>query len=153
MAEQFKVVAPMVYLRTRDLAGAAVQSTYYEGAVVTQEDEKDPQPGQILKSGAGSIEHHLETEQLVPLSDPVADIFGPAGTPLPGHAPNVPLTEGGAPVIAEDAGTRVQRVRKATAGIPDDPPKGSASADREKATAEAKAAEQKQNEQAQRGER
>jgi hypothetical protein len=127
MAKQFKVTGAMVYLRYRDLAGAIVQGTFYQGAVVTQEDEKDPQPGQIVKSGAGSIEHHLGTEQVVPLEDPVAEVFGPAGTPLPGHAPNVPLQEGGDPVIVETTDAKVARVRKAAPGIPDEAPGQSSS--------------------------
>jgi hypothetical protein len=128
MAEEYKVVAPLVYLRYRDLGGSVVQGTFYQGAVITKEAGKDPAPGAVIAEGPGSIAHHLETEQIVPLDDPVAEIFGPAGTPLPGHAPNVPLQEGGDPVIVEESGSKVQRVRKAAPGIPDEAP-GSKSSD------------------------
>jgi len=138
MADQFKVTGALVYLRYHDPAGAVVQGTFYQGAVVTAvEDEGDPIPGQVVRSGPGSIDHHLETEQLVPLDDPVADVFGPAGTPLPGHAPNVELNDGGDPVIVEEPASKLQRVRKATPGIPDEPPKGSPAAKRQEAQAEA----------------
>ena len=134
MADQFKVTGQLVYLRYYDINGAVVQGTFYQGAVVTAADEKegDPTPGQVIRSGPGSIEHHLETEQLVSLDDPVADVFGPAGTPLPGHAPNVPLSEGGDPVINEEPASKVARVRKATHGIPDEAP-GAKSKDQSRA--------------------
>jgi hypothetical protein len=123
MPNGFKVSAPMVYLRYYDLNGAVVQGTFYEGAVVYGiQDEKEPKPGEIVQSGAGSIDHHLENDLIVPLDDPVADVIGPAGTPLPGHAPNVPLQEGGQPVIPEEPASRLQKIRKAAVGIPDEAP-------------------------------
>ena len=122
MANEYKVVAPLIYLRYYDINGARVQGTFYEGALVyAVEDEQNPQPGQIVQSGQGSIDHHLGTEQLVESSDPVAEVIGPAGTPLPGAAPNVPIEDQG-PVINEEQASRLGKIRKAAPGIPDEAP-------------------------------
>jgi hypothetical protein len=66
MAKQYKVVAPMVFLKYYDGAGTVVQADFLAGRVVSEvEDEQNPAPGQVTKA---SIDHHLETEQIVSVS-------------------------------------------------------------------------------------
>lgn len=96
----YRVIAPLVYLRVRDVAGAIVSRTYYAGVPVPENVEED------------SLKHHLESGLVVKDDDPVADVLGvPAGTPVPGEPPNVPVSEAPVQVSPQE---RVEVVRQAT---------------------------------------
>lgn len=79
----YRVVAPYVTLKvpTRD-AGGYQMVGFYAGAPVP--DDVEP----------ANLQHHLDAGLVVDEGDPVADVFAtPAGTPLPGRPPNVPVAE------------------------------------------------------------
>ena len=85
MATKYKVVAPYVTLKVRDLAGGTVLTGYYAGATL-EADQVDED----------SLQHHLDGGLMVEEGDKLAETFAvPAGTPLPGQPPNVAVTETG----------------------------------------------------------
>src|SRR5687767_12982863 len=87
MAARYKVVAPLVYLKVPDAGGALVSYTFYAGAPVPENVDE------------ASLKHHLESGLVVDKSDSVAEVLAvPAGTPVPGEPPNVPVSESTGPV-------------------------------------------------------
>lgn len=79
---KYLVAAPLVYLKVPDAAGALVSYTFYAGAPVPEDVDKD------------SLESHLESGQVIKADEPGADqVAVPAGTPIPGEPPNVPVAE------------------------------------------------------------
>lgn len=79
----YKVVAPYVTLKvpTKE-AGGYQMVGFYAGAPVPEDIEP------------ANLQHHLDAGLVVHEDDPVAEVFAvPAGTPLPGRPPNVPVTE------------------------------------------------------------
>lgn len=80
---QYKVVAPLVALKVRDATGALINQHFYAGALVP--DTVDPE----------NLRAHLDTAQVAELGSPESALGSPAGTPLPGRPPNVPVTENG----------------------------------------------------------
>lgn len=79
---KYVVAAPLVYLKVPDVGGALVSYTFYAGAPVPENIDE------------ASLQHHLESGLVVESSDPVAEVIAvPAGTPIPGEPPNVPVTE------------------------------------------------------------
>lgn len=106
---EFKVIGEMVYLQFQDQTGATVQAPFYRGAVVFREDDDEENTiGSITEK---SIEHHIETGQLVPVDDDIADVVGPAGTPLPGDEP-----QGEKGPLPTEPKARTRRVREAVTG-------------------------------------
>jgi hypothetical protein len=79
---KYLVAAPLVYLKVPDVGGALVSYTYYAGAPVPENVDED------------SLHHHLDNGQVIKASEPGADqVAVPAGTPIPGEPPNVPVSE------------------------------------------------------------
>lgn len=101
----YRVVAPLVYLRVPDRAGAIVSYTFYQGAVVPEDVEK------------ASLQHHLDSGLVVEEKDKVADVLAvPSGTPIPGEPPNRPVAaQDGGPVNLE---ARVEAAKKAVESKP-----------------------------------
>lgn len=99
----YRVVAPLVYLRVPDVAGALVSYAYYAGASVPDGVDE------------GSLQHHLDSGLVVKEDDPVAEVVAvPAGTPIPGEPPNVPVTESTHAPLSVDE--RVEQIRKSLVG-------------------------------------
>jgi hypothetical protein len=97
---KYVVAAPLVYLKVPDVGGALVSYTFYAGAPVPENVDKD------------SLQHHLDSNLVIEASDPVAEVIAvPAGTPVPGEPPNVPVTETGPGPKSPDQ--RFEEVKKA----------------------------------------
>lgn len=79
---KYVVTAPYVTCKVNDLAGATVVGEFYQGAVLPGSAEPD-NVARLLGKG-------MVAEQ----GTPEAELLGvPAGTPIPGEPPNVPVTE------------------------------------------------------------
>jgi hypothetical protein len=102
---KYVVAAPLVYLKVPDVGGALVSYTFYAGSPVPENVDKD------------SLQHHLDSGLVLPTSDDLAEVLAvPAGTPIPGEPPNVPVTETGpAPRSPE---VRLENVKKAAESSP-----------------------------------
>jgi hypothetical protein len=97
---KYVVAAPLVYLKVPDVGGALVSYTFYAGAPVPENVDKD------------SLQHHLDSNLVIEASDPVAEVIAvPAGTPIPGEPPNVPVTETGPGPKSPDQ--RLEQAKKA----------------------------------------
>jgi hypothetical protein len=82
MAKSYKVAAPYVTLRWRDDRGTEVITGFYQGSPVPDTADED------------NVQRLLDKGMLIDANDPVADIVAvPAGTPMPGEPPNVPVAE------------------------------------------------------------
>jgi hypothetical protein len=82
MAKSYKVAAPYVTLRWRDDRGTEMITGFYQGATIPETTDE------------ATVARLLEKGMLIDASDPVADIVAvPAGTPMPGEPPNVPVAE------------------------------------------------------------
>lgn len=105
MGDKYVVAAPLVYLKVRDAHGALISSTFYAGAPVPEDVDED------------SLQHHLDSGLVIKQGDPAADVLAvPAGTPVPGEPPNVPVTEQtGAPQSLDD---KVEAARKTASAKP-----------------------------------
>jgi hypothetical protein len=99
--KRYVVVAPYVTLKHRDQVGSYILSGFYAGSVVPADAEPE------------SVQRLLDKGMLLDASDPVAGIVAvPAGTPLPGEPPNVPVPE--VPDTSLDA--RLERGRESIRG-------------------------------------
>jgi hypothetical protein len=78
---QYKVVAPLVQLKVTDATGALLNQHFYAGALVPE--NVDPE----------SLRAHLDGDLVVEAGAPEAALGTPAGTPVPGRPPNVPVSE------------------------------------------------------------
>lgn len=79
---KYVVAAPLVTLKAPDAAGALIFKHYYAGAPVPEDIDPD------------NLQQHLDSGQVIEVSDSLADVVAvPAGTPVPGEPPNVPVTE------------------------------------------------------------
>jgi hypothetical protein len=111
---QYKVLAPYVTIRVLDdVSGSDVLLGYYAGAPVppnaNREDvERLVRKGMVVAADSFAGEH----------------VAVPAGTPVPGEPPNVPVTE--QPVYGGDVNARVERA-EAAAAESDRRPHGNAS--------------------------
>lgn len=95
----YRVVAPLVYLKVPSQTGVLTSLTFYAGAPVPEDVDKD------------SLKHHLDSGLVIDESDKAADLVAaPAGTPTPGEPPNVAVAESGSGKPLEE---RLESVRKA----------------------------------------
>jgi hypothetical protein len=87
-----KVVAPYITIKVRDDNGGTVIREFYQGGVIP--DEADPD----------NVARLVEGGMLADEDSPEAEVLGnPAGTPVPGEPPNVPVTEAAqGPALAPD---------------------------------------------------
>jgi hypothetical protein len=88
------VVAPYITVKCRDeVTGGVIIREFYQGGVLPK--EADPDNVKRLEEGG------MVADQ----GSPEADVMGvPAGTPIPGEPPNVPVTETAqGPALAQDA--------------------------------------------------
>jgi hypothetical protein len=94
------VTAPYVTLKMKDQAGETVLGELYQGAPVP--DNADPD----------NVQRLVDKGMVADVGTPEADLLGvPAGTPIPGEPPNVPVTEQtGASITPAD---RIQRAKDA----------------------------------------
>ena len=106
MTKQYVVTAPYVTLKVKDQAGGTVVGELYQGAPVP--DSADPE----------NVQRLVAKGMLAEAGTSEADLLGvPAGTPVPGEPPNVPVTEqSGASITpadrllrAQDANDRAER--------------------------------------------
>jgi hypothetical protein len=112
---KYVVAAPLVYLKVPDVGGALVSYTFYAGAPVPENVDKD------------SLQHHLDSNLVIEASDPVAEVIAvPAGTPIPGEPPNVPVTETGPGPKSPDQ--RLEQAKKAAESSRKSSPSSSSSA-------------------------
>lgn len=82
MAKAYKVAAPYVTLKWTDDRGSLVVTGFYQGAPVPESADE------------ANVKRLLDKGMLIDAADPVADIVAvPAGTPMPGEPPNVPVEE------------------------------------------------------------
>lgn len=101
MAEtRYKVLQPYVTLKVRNQAtGTSTILGYYQGATVPSEADPD------------DVKRLVDKGYLVREGTFEADVFAvPAGTPIPGEPPNVPVTEAPENLPFEE---RVERAKKA----------------------------------------
>lgn len=119
MAKSYKVLAPYVTLKVPDDAtGALVIRGFYAGAPVP--DDIDP----------ANLQHHIDSGLVVEDDGGVVaeQVAVPAGTPIPGEPPNVPVTfEDSIPRTLED---RTTRAVKAAEKVAEDAKTGKAPADK-----------------------
>ena len=102
---KYVVAAPLVYLKVPDVGGALVSYTFYAGAPVPENVDQD------------SLQHHLDSGLVLKADDDLADVVAvPAGTPIPGEPPNVPVTE--ATPGAKTPEQRLEAAKKATESSP-----------------------------------
>lgn len=78
----YRVVAPLVQLKVQDAVGGTLYRHFYAGAIVPDSVDEENlklqvESGLVEEDGAA---HH-------------AQLGTPAGTPLPGQPPNVPVSE------------------------------------------------------------
>lgn len=79
---KYVVTAPYVTLKVKDLAGGAVVGEFYQGAPVPE------------SADAENVKRLVGKGMLAEVGTTAADLLGvPAGTPVPGEPPNVPVTE------------------------------------------------------------
>jgi hypothetical protein len=79
---KYVVTAPYVTLKVKDQAGATVLGELYQGAPVPE--NADPE----------NVQRLLDKGMVAVVGTAEADLMGvPAGTPIPGEPPNVPVTE------------------------------------------------------------
>jgi hypothetical protein len=79
---KYVVADHLVYLKVPDVSGALVSYTFYRGAPVPEDVDQD------------NLQQHLDSGQVVKADEPGADqVAVPAGTPIPGEPPNVPVSE------------------------------------------------------------
>lgn len=111
MGTRYKVVAPYVSLKMRDTnSGGWVFLGKYAGATVDA-DEVEP----------ANLRHHLDSSLMVEEGTLEADLVAvPAGTPVPGEPPNVPVSETGQPRTVE--GRMAAAVGAAQAGAGEEKP-------------------------------
>ncbi len=96
------VTAPYVTLKMKDQAGAVILGELYQGAPVP--DNADPE----------NVQRLVEKGMVAEVGTPEADLLGvPAGTPIPGEPPNVPVTEQSPARLSQDA--RLERAKAAAA--------------------------------------
>jgi hypothetical protein len=99
----YKVLWPYITIRTRTDAGGTVLREFYAGAPVPDNADPDDRD-RLLRKGA-----------IVDESAPEADLVAvPAGTPIPGEPPNVPVTEQPA-----GGGSVQERVERALTAVDD----------------------------------
>lgn len=99
----YKVLAPYVTLKVKDRNGGWMLLGFYAGAPVPDDVEPD------------SLKHHLDDGLIVADDHELADVLAvPAGTPIPGEPPNVPVTEE-VSLRGHGLGDRVERVKAALA--------------------------------------
>ncbi|MEU4779258.1 hypothetical protein [Micromonospora sp. NPDC023633] len=94
------VTAPYITLKVRDAAGALVVNEFYAGAIVPENaDEAD-------------VKRLADKGMLAEQGSREADLLGaPAGTPVPGEPPNVPVQQ--EMLSTPSQGERLQRARDA----------------------------------------
>jgi hypothetical protein len=79
---KYVVTAPYITLKVRGQAGALVLGELYQGAPVPE--NADPE----------NVQRLLDKGMVAVVGTAEADLLGvPAGTPIPGEPPNVPVTE------------------------------------------------------------
>lgn len=79
---RYVVAAPYVTLKHRDRNGQPILSGFYAGAQVPADADEE------------SVRRLLGKGMVIDADDPVAGIVAvPAGTPIPGEPPNVPVSE------------------------------------------------------------
>jgi hypothetical protein len=102
MAEEkskYVVLAPYITLRVPDASGGEVITGFYAGA---------PVPGNV---NAEDLERHVRKDMVAEAgSDEAALLAVPAGTPIPGEPPNVPITQ--ADMVSRTHQDRLARVRE-----------------------------------------
>lgn len=84
-----KVLWPYITLKVRSDAGGTVLREFYAGAVVPDNADPDDRD-RLVRKGA-----------LVEEDSPEAELAVPAGTPVPGQPPNVPVTEAAGGPLSE----------------------------------------------------
>jgi hypothetical protein len=113
VAKQYVVTAPYVTFKAKDQAGGTVLREMYQGGTLPDDAEPD------------NVERLLEKKMIAEVGSKEADLLGaPAGTPIPGEPPNVPVTEQSPAYVDQQA--RLQRAsdaveqadRSATRGRP-----------------------------------
>lgn len=104
-----KVLYPYITLKcTSPLDGSTILRELYAGATVPE--EADPADVERLKRKGALVDEH----------DDAAVLAVPAGTPIPGEPPNVPVTE--QPAIAVPLADRVEAQRTAAQAARPRPP-------------------------------
>lgn len=94
----YVVTAQYVTLKVKDQAGGNVMSGFHAGAMVPKGVDKD------------NLQHHLDRGLVAEVGTEEADLLGvPAGTPIPGEPPNVPVTEQSAANAPTSERTRLAR--------------------------------------------
>jgi len=97
---KYVVSAPYITLRVPDATGADIITGFYAGA---------PVPENV---NAEDLERHLRKDMIAKTGSTEADLLAvPAGTPVPGEPPNVPVTRDD--LIGRTHQDRLARVRDA----------------------------------------
>lgn len=100
MGTKYVVTAPYVTFRAKDSAGGSILREMYQGG--TLPDNADP----------NNVERLLEKKMIAEVGSQEADLLGvPAGSPIPGEPPNVPVTEQSPAYVDQQA--RLQRAQDA----------------------------------------
>lgn len=98
---RYVVAAPYVTLKHLDRYGSQVITGFYQGSPVPPSADED------------TVQRLLDKQMLLRVDDPIAGIVAvPAGTPMPGEPPNVPVAE----VPDTSLGARLERARDAVKG-------------------------------------
>jgi len=102
----YRIVGAYVTLRVKNELEQEVLLGFHQGATVPDGVNQD------------DLDRHLRKGLIAEAGSREADLLGvPAGTPVPGEPPNVPVTEAsGANRSAEDRGRRAQEATEATSG-------------------------------------